>query len=289
MLREELLKKIRHIEFATRKVVSEVMAGQYKTHFRGHGMQFSEHRVYVPGDDIRHVDWKVSARTRDLLVKKYEEERELTVLVLADLSASENFGSAERVKSEVIAELSAMLAYAAIHTGDKVGAILFADGVEKTIRPAKGKSHVLRLLRDVLVFRPKTKGTDLKGALEAAERVMKHAGVVFVISDFLATGFEAPLKRLAKKNDVVCIAVEDPLETEWPSLGLMRFYDPEQGRETTVDTTSYGFRKWIEGFKKDRQVDLSKQLTGSGAELLRVRTKEDYGDALVRFFLRNRR
>lgn len=289
MLREELLKKIRHIEFATRKIVDDVMAGQYRTHFKGQGMQFSEHRVYLPGDDVRHIDWKASARTREPLIKKFEEERELTVLLVIDLSASEDFGSIKRVKAEVVAELAAMLSYAAIHTGDKVGAILFADGIEKTLKPQKGKAHVLRLIREILTFRPKTRGTNLKLALETAEQVMKHAGVVFVLSDFLDEGFESPLKRLCARNDVVCISIEDELETGWPALGLIRFFDPERGQEGVVDTSSYAFRKWMEGYGKEREGSLAKLSKGSGAEWLRIKTKEDYADALVQFFIRNRR
>src|SRR6478672_9943959 len=186
MLSEELRKKVRLIEIQNRKVIDNVLTGQYRSHFKVHGVQFSEHRLYVPGDDIRHINWNVSARTRDPLVKKFEEERELSVFLVVDLSKSESFSSSTKLKSEVAAEIAGMLAYAASHTGDKVGVMLFAGEVEKIIRPKKGRQHILRIIRDMLAYRSTTKGTDLAGALDGAGRIMKHAGVVFVLSDFLA-------------------------------------------------------------------------------------------------------
>src|SRR3954467_6012417 len=165
MLPDELIRKVRRIEITTRKMVDDVMSGSYRSSFKGQGVQFSEHRVYLPGDDIRHIDWKVSARSREPLIKKYEEERELTVFLVVDVSGSENFGSFKKLKSEMAAEIAGMLAYAAIHTGDKVGVLLFAGQVEKIIPPKKGKQHILRVIRDILTFRSKTRGTDLKGAL----------------------------------------------------------------------------------------------------------------------------
>lgn len=285
MLPEEILRKVRLIEVTTRKTVDDVMSGQYRSSFRGQGMQFSEHRVYVPGDDIRHIDWKVSARTRDPQIKKFEEERELTVLLVVDVSASEGFGSVRKLKSEVAAEIAGMLAYAAIHTGDKVGVLLFGGEVEKTIPPKKGKSHILRIIRDLLTWQPRSRGTDLAGALESAARVMKHTGIVFVISDFLAEGHELPLRRLARRHDVVAIRVGDEREARIPSgLGRVLFVDPETGEEGFVDTDSYAFRKWIEERSQSASSKIAETVKGGRVELLSVTTSGDHPEAVVRFF-----
>jgi uncharacterized protein (DUF58 family) len=285
MLPEELVRKVRLIEITTRKVVDDVMSGQYRSHFKGHGVQFSEHRLYVPGDDIRHIDWKVSARTRDPLIKKFEEERELTVFLVVDVSGSESFGSARKLKSEVAAEIGGMLAYAAIHTGDKVGVLLFAGEVERIIPPKKGRQHILRIIRDILGFeRAKKPGTDLKGALEAAGRVMKHGGVIFVISDFIADGYEVALKRLARKHDVVAISIGDPRESEIPDVGQLLFWDPETGEERLIDTGSYAFKKWFEAFRTGHQARAHDAFRGGKIELLKIGTADQYADAVVRFF-----
>jgi uncharacterized protein (DUF58 family) len=284
MLSEELLKKVRRIEITTRRVVDDVMSGQFRTHFKGQGVQFSEHRQYVPGDDVRHIDWKVSARTRDPLIKKFEEERELSVLLVVDVSGSTDFGSAARIKRDVVAELGGMLAYAAVRTGDKVGALLFAGEVEEIIPPAKGRKHVLRIVRRLLEHAPRTRGTALADALDAAGRAMKHGGIVFVVSDFLAEGYERALKRLARRHDVVAIRVADPRERSVPDVGRLLFFDPETGEERLVDTGSYGFRKWVEEFLKSDEARARHSLQGGRVESLQVSTQEDYGEALVRFF-----
>jgi uncharacterized protein (DUF58 family) len=283
-LAEDLVRKVRMIEITTRRMVDDVMSGQYRTHFKGHGVQFSEHRLYVPGDDVRHIDWKVSARSRDPLIKKYEEERELTVLLVVDASGSEAFGSSRKLKSETAAEIAGMLAYAAVHTGDKAGMLIFAGKVEKIIPPKKGRQHVLRIVRDVLSHRAATRGTDLKGALDSAGRIMKHSGVIFVISDFLAEGYEIPLKRLARRHDVVAVQVGDERERQVPDIGHVLLMDPESGEERLVDTGSYAFKKWLEEQKTAHETDTETALKGGRVECLRVLTKDDYGDAVVRFF-----
>jgi uncharacterized protein (DUF58 family) len=284
MLPEELIRKVRLIEVTTRKMVDDVMSGSYRSSFKGQGVQFSEHRVYMPGDDIRHIDWKVSARSREPLIKKYEEERELTVFLVVDVSGSENFGSTKKLKSEMAAEIAGMLAYAAVHTGDKIGVMLFGGEVEKIIPPKKGKQHILRVIRDVLSYRPRTQGTDLAGALESTNRVMKHGGIVFVVSDFMAEGYEVSLKRLARKHDVVAVTVGDVRETEVPEGGQFVFVDPETGRESWVDTSSYAFRKWLKEFRSKSESELTATLKSAQVERLRVLTQEDYGEAVVRFF-----
>ncbi|MGK5084462.1 DUF58 domain-containing protein [Bdellovibrionota bacterium FG-1] len=284
MLPDELIRKVRLIEITTRKMVDDVMSGSYRSAFKGQGVQFSEHRVYLPGDDIRHIDWKVSARSREPLIKKYEEERELTVFLIVDVSGSKNFGSSKKLKAEMAAEIAGMLAYAAVHTGDKVGVLLFGGQVEKIIPPKKGKQHILRVIRDVLSFQPKTRGTDLKGALDAAGRIMKHSGVVFVISDFMATGYDVALKRLSRKHDVVAVAVGDAREREVPEVGQVILVDPETGQESWVDTSSYAFKKWLEDHRSEFETDRETAFKSGKVEALRVLTQEDYGEAVVRFF-----
>jgi len=284
MLREELLRKVRLIEITTRKVVDDAMSGAYKSHFKGHGVQFSEHRLYVPGDDIRHIDWKVSARTRDPHLKKYDEEREVTVFLVVDVSGSEGFGSSGKLKSEMTAEIAGMLTYAATHTGDKVGVLLFAGEVEQIIPPKKGRQHILRIIRELLTYQPRSKGTNLKNALEAAGRIMKHSGIVFVVSDFMAQDYEVSLKRLARKHDVVAVATSDERESLVPELGHILMMDPETGAETLVDTASYGFKKWLTEFQTAHRTDTETAFKGGRVEVLKVTTKEDYAEAVVRFF-----
>lgn len=284
LLPEELAKKVRRIEMTTRKIVNEVMTGQYKSQFKGQGVQFSEHRIYSHGDDIRHIDWKASARSRDLLVKKFDEERELSVLFVVDVSQSEDFGSHKKLKVEIAAEIAGMLAYAAIHTGDRVGLLMFAGKVEKIVPPRKGQKHILRIIREVLGYQATTQGSQLNDALEAAGRIMKHSGVIFVISDFLTTGYEFQLKRLSKRHDVVSIWISDEREQKIPGKGWYLFSDPETGEESYVDVNSYAFKKWFEEFQKTHLSQTERNFKTSKVELLKIQTKEDYGETVVRFF-----
>ncbi len=284
MLPDELIRKVRLIEITTRKMVDDVMSGSYRSSFKGQGVQFSEHRVYQPGDDVRHIDWKVSARAREPLLKKYEEERELTVFLVVDVSASKNFGSTKKLKGEISAEIAGMLAYAAVHTGDKVGLLLFAGEVEKIVPPKKGKQHILRVIRDVLGYSARTQGTDLSGALEAANRIMKHSGVVFVISDFMTQGYDVALKRLARRHDVIAMVVGDERETRVPEVDSFIFVDPETGKEQWVDTSSYAFKQWLEEHRTEFETDQQTAIKGAQVETVKVFTHEDYAEAVVRFF-----
>jgi uncharacterized protein (DUF58 family) len=284
VLSDELLRKVRLIEITTRKMVDDVMSGQYRSHFKGHGVQFSEHRLYVPGDDVRHIDWKVSARNRDPMIKKFDEERELTVFLVVDVSGSTAFGSSRKLKSEIAAEIAGMLAYAAIHTGDKVGVLLFGGEVEHIVPPKKGRQHIQRIIRDVLGHQARTRGTNLTDALEAAGRIMKHCGVVFVLSDFIAEGYEVALKRLARRHDVVAVNIGDDREKAVPGLGHLHFLDPETGVERFVDTGSYAFKKWLRDETAATETDLQTALRAGRVEQLRIMSKDDYGDAVVRFF-----
>lgn len=194
-MNEDLLKKVKRIEISTKKLMDEFMSGGYKSHFKGQGVQFSEHRTYTAGDDIRHIDWKVSARSKEPLLKQYEEERELNVFIIADFSSSQDFGSQKMTKRELVTQLGSMIAYAANLSGDKIGVLFVTDKVKKTITPKKGKNHVLRIIHEFLNFPTEVGGTDLKGAFEEARRVLKHSGIVFVISDFQAENYERNLDR----------------------------------------------------------------------------------------------
>jgi uncharacterized protein (DUF58 family) len=289
MLSEEIRKKVKQIEVTTKRVIDDVMSGGYRSHFKGQGMQFSEHRVYVAGDEVRHIDWKASARSKETLVKKFEEERELNVLFVVDFSGSGLFGSKATTKTEASAEIAALLATAAEHTGDKTGLILFAGKIEKRVAPKRGRSHLLRIVQDILQTVPSTKGTDLKGALESAARVMKHKGIVFVISDFQAEGYETALKRLARKNEVVAIRVRDQHEWDIPNVGAIAVIDPETGEEGIVDPRSYRFRNWFDKYKKDVDLRLKNALRGANVEELPIETREDHVQAVVRFFQARRR
>ncbi len=284
MLSDELMRKVRRIEITTRRSVDSMMSGRYKSHFKGHGVQFSEHREYVAGDDIRHIDWKVSARTRDPLIKKFDEERELTALIVLDISGSDEFGSKVHVKREMAAEVGGMLAYTALKTGDKVGLLTFSGKTEKMIHPAKGRQQTLRIIREMLAAKSMHAGTDLAGALDAATRLMKHAGIVFVLSDFQAKGYDKALKRLARRNDVVAILLEDPLEKNLKNLGQVLLFNPETNQQQMVDTNSYGFKKWLEDFNQERGKNRDSALKSSRVEQIRISTEEDYAEAVVRFF-----
>lgn len=290
MLAPEIIQKVKRIEISTQRLVNDVLSGQYKTRFKGHGIQFSEHRLYQPGDDIRHIDWKVSARSKEPLIKKYEEERELTVFLVVDLSNSFSFGSSKVTKHEMAAEIGAVLAYAASRTGDRVGVLLFAGEVFKIIPPKRGKLHVQRIIRELLCEHENAKpGTALSQALEATGKIMKHSGVIFVMSDFLAENYEIALKRLSRKHDVVCLWMGDARETEVPAIGAMRLRDPETGIEKVVDTRSYAFKSWLAKTAETFEKTTETALTRSKVESIRMRTQEDYVEAIVRFFQKRSR
>ena len=284
ILREELLKKVKLIEITTKKVVNDVLTGRYKSHFKGQGVQFSEHRQYVPGDDVRHIDWKVSARTRDPLIKKFEEERELSVLILVDTSASGIFGSKESSKIEIVTESASILAHAANQTGDKVGALFFSHGVDRVYPPRKGRAHIQRIVRDLLVAEPRAGGTDLSSALEVAGRVLKHSGIVFILSDFMSSNFEMPLRRLARKHDVIALRVLDPRESELPGEGYLWVKDPETGEEKLIDTESTRFRSWFEQWSKNREKNLKELFRKTRMEQVLIGTDGSHADIIVRYF-----
>ena len=285
MIPAELAKKIRYIQIRTSKAVNDVLAGEYESVFKGRGMEFEEVREYQPGDDVRTIDWNVTARTGSPYVKRFVEERELTIMFLVDLSASGAFGSIRQTKNELAAELCALLAFSAVKNNDKVGLLLFTDDVEMFIPPKKGMRHVLRVIRELLFFKPLQAKTDIAGALDYLGRVTKKKAVVFLISDFLGTGFDRPMRVLAKRHDLIAVTVSDPLEARLPSVGLIEIEDAETGRMVLVDTSSAAVRSEYERLGRDRAADLDTLFASMDVDHIPINTQEDYVRKLLRFFL----
>jgi uncharacterized protein (DUF58 family) len=281
---EKIRKTIKRIEIATRKVVDESLAGQYHSVFKGKGMEFDSVREYVPGDDIRSIDWNVTARSGKLFTKQFSEERELTVIMAVDASASMNFGTGEEFKNELAAVICALLAFSAIKNNDRVGLVIFSDGIEEHIPARKGRRHALRLVRDVLFYEPKHTGSDLTGALEYINRTQKKRAVIFIISDFLDSGYQRNLQLLERRHDVVAIQINDPREDSLKGLGLVKMRDPETGEITVVDTGSKRWRQEYEDMRTREQARLEKFFKSNGIDHLRIQTDEQYDTALVKFF-----
>lgn len=286
MLSSELKKKIRRIQIHTKKAVNDVLAGEYGSVFRGRGMEFDEVREYSPGDEIRTIDWNVTARQGHPFVKRYIEERELTVMFMVDLSASGQFGTVHAMKNEVAAEICALLAFSAIQNNDKVGLMIFTDKVELFIPPRKGSRHVLRLIRELLSFKPGRATTDIAKALEFAGRVSKKRGVVFLVSDFLESGFEKPMAVLAKRHDLIAVSVQDPREMHMPDLGLIELEDAETGELILFDSGSARIRGSFERASRERNDELKTTLARAGVDHIEIRTDRDYVRDLVAFFQR---
>ena len=279
-----LLKKVRKIEIKTKGLSNHIFAGEYHTAFKGKGMAFSEVREYQPGDDIRSIDWNVTARYNSPFVKVFEEEREMTVMLLIDVSASGNFGTQEQFKRELATELAAILAFSAIKNNDKVGVIFFTDKVEQFIPPKKGKSHILRIIREVLAFQPTGKGTDIAGALEYFSAVIKKRSICFILSDFMSKEFDRPLKIASKKHDLVALRIHDTREDTLPNVGLVPMQDAETEKMLFVDTSS---KKVRDNFAKNRAqatAKLRKLFPSSGVDLIDITTGTDYVKPLINFF-----
>jgi uncharacterized protein (DUF58 family) len=280
----EVLRTVRRIEIRTRRLVQESMAGEYHSVFRGRGMEFSEVREYQVGDDVRSIDWNVSARMGHPFVKKYVEERELTVFLAVDVSGSKDFGSVGRTKGELAAEVAALLAFSAIRNNDRVGGILFTGHVEKYIPPKKGKTHVLRLIREILSYEPVDRTTDVSAAIEYARRVLTRHCVLFLISDFLASGYEKPLRIASRKYDMVAIAIDDPREEEIPAVGLLEIEDAETGERRIVDTSDRALGGALARAAAARRDALSRSLRSAGVDLVRLSTGRPYDIPLIRYF-----
>lgn len=290
MLSTEQIKTVRKIHVRTSHLVSDLFAGQYQSAFRGQGMEFAEVRHYLPGDDIRAIDWNVTARTGIPHIKRFVEERELTVMLVVDASASTRFGTVSQLKSEMAAEMAALFAFSAISNNDKVGLVMFSDRVELSLAPKKGARHVLRVIREVLSFRAQHAGTDIAAALEHLNRVSKRRGVVFLISDFLDAGAGLALKIASHRHEVIGVMLDDPREWTLPDVGLMVFQDAETGERLTVDTGSRRVRQAFERRAEEARRQRARTLRGAGIDTIAVRTDHSYVEVLLRFFrLRERR
>jgi uncharacterized protein (DUF58 family) len=307
MIPREILKKIRQIEIRTNRLVSETLAGQYHSVFKGQGMNFDEVREYQPGDEVRSIDWNVTARMNHPFIKKFVEERELTLMLVVDVSGSGLFGSRDQSKRELAAEIASVLAFSAIRNNDKVGLVLFSDTIEKFIPPRKGRQHVLRVIREVLFFEPRRRGTDLNGALEFLLRVTPHRAIAVVISDFIGSPAEtqsgsrrlrpqmmlldslarasfAMLRQANRRHDLVAVQIADPCELELPALGRLVFKDAETGEVIEVNTGDARKRQAFAERQRREQDELGRVLRSAGIDNIQVRTDQPYAVALARFF-----
>jgi uncharacterized protein (DUF58 family) len=290
MLPREIVRQVRRLQIRARRAVEDLLGGEYHSVFKGTGIAFEEVREYQPGDDIRAIDWNVTARMGHPFIKRFVEERELTVMLLVDCSGSNQFGTRMQLKREVAAELAAILAFSAIANNDRVGLIAFTDRVEKFVPPRKGTRHVLRLIRDVLFFQPEGRGTRLREALDFLNRVLVRRAIVFLLSDFLDRDYEQALRRTGKRHDLVAVPISDPSEAELPAVGLLELEDAETGRQLLVDTArpevraAYGQKARL---RRERLIQLTRS---AGVDTIEVSTDGGHLDALVRFFkLRERR
>ncbi|MCW5205426.1 DUF58 domain-containing protein [Desulfobulbus sp. F5] len=289
---KEILKKVRQIEVRTRRMADSSLAGSYHSVFKGRGMNFDEVREYVPGDEIRTIDWNVTARTGVPHVKKFSEERELTIMLLIDLSASGSFGSGQQSKREVMAELAAVLAFSAVRNSDKVGLLLFSDFAELFIAPGKGRSHILRVIREILFFQPQGKGTNIGGALDFFSRVTKRKCVTFLLSDFCLPGdFDDSLQELqpklqlaARRHDLIAVSVTDPRELKLPEAGWITLEDAETGEQVLLNTSDDWTRQAYATLAADQRERFARSLRGSGIDLLQLFTDQPYLAALMGFF-----
>ncbi len=286
MIPPELFAKIKQIEIRTKGLVNEVFGGEYHSAFKGQGMEFSEVRPYQIGDEIRSIDWNVSARTGETYVKIFEEEREQTVMLVVDVSGSEDFGTTNKFKREIAAEICAIVGFSAIKNGDKVGLLLFSDQVELFVPPKKGRRHVLRLIRDLFAHESESKGTDLSLAFRHVLRVVRRHSIVLILSDFMDSNFEKPLKMLAKRHDTVAIHLQDPREENLPDVGLLELTDAETGETIVVDTSSKTARHLISENRHTENMELAATLRRASVDRVEIRTHESYVDPLVSFFRR---
>jgi uncharacterized protein (DUF58 family) len=290
MLPREVIRQIRRLQLKARRAVEDLLGGEYHSVFKGTGIAFEEVREYQPGDDIRAIDWNVTARMGHPFVKRFVEERELTVMLLVDSSASHHFGTRLQQKREVAAELAAVLAFSAISNNDKVGLVAFTDRVERFVPPRKGTRHVLRLIRDVLFFQPRHRGTSLREALDYLNKVLHRRVIVFLLSDFLDHGYERSLKRTARRHDLIAVHIGDPREEELPAVGLLELEDAESGARLLIDTSSRRVREAYAQAARQRREALRQLTRATGIDLVEVGTDGSHLDALIRFFrLRERR
>lgn len=281
----ELIKKVRRIELKTRGLSKQIFSGEYQSSFKGRGMAFSEVREYAIGDEIRTIDWNVTARFNEPYVKVFEEEREISAILMVDVSASDNFGTTKILKRELIAEIAAVVSFSALQNNDKIGVILFSDKVEKFIPPKKGKSHVLRIVRELLEFQPESKGTDLNVAFEYLNKVQKKRAICFVLSDFIApVNYTKSVKVSGKRHDLIALHVYDEKEIELPKAGLMNVVDPETGEQRWINTSSKRQRKHYQQQFVERETNINKLLNSAKVDYAKVSTNDDYVRVLLQLF-----
>ena len=285
----DVLRQVRQLEIRSRRLVQDVLAGEYSSVFKGRGVEFADVRPYLPGDDVRTIDWRVTARTGAPYVRRYTEERELTVLFLIDHSASDAFGTRRRTKAELATEVSAVLALAAVRNNDRVGAILFSDRVEQFVAPAKGKRHVLRVIREMVSFEPRGRGTDLAAAFEFAMRILKRRAVIFVFSDWLAGEYDRALEMVARRHDTIGVHLVDERDMHLPDVGLVALRDPERDEWRWVDTARGDVRAAFGRAAAARDAAVARRLRSAGADLIRLRTADGYIGPLLGFFRRRER
>lgn len=284
MITKDILKKVRRIEIKTRGLVNNIFSGEYHTVFKGRGMSFSEVREYQFGDEVRFIDWNVSARMDRPYLKVFEEEREQTLMVLFDASASGNFGTVKQTKMDMMIEMAALIAFSAIKNNDKVGLLIFTDTVEKFIPPKKGKSHVLRLIRELLTFKPQRRATKISAALEYALHVLNRRSIVFLMSDFIDKDYDRPLRAAAKKHDLVAIRIFDRREKELPDVGILTLEDEETGELIELDTSSPKVREAVAAQAAARTKAQKDIFRKSKVDLIDMATGTDYVEALIQFF-----
>ncbi|MBN1492842.1 MAG: DUF58 domain-containing protein [Candidatus Omnitrophica bacterium] len=286
MIPKEILKQVRNIEIRTTKLVNEFFGGEYQSVFKGQGIEFADVRSYTYGDDIRTIDWNVTARTGSPHVKQFMEERELAVVFLVDISSSHFFGSQDKLKSEVAAEISALLAFSAVKNNDKVGLLTFTDKVEKYIPMQKGTQHVLRVVREILYNKPEGVRTNLGQALEYINKVLTRRAVIFIISDFMDAGYDKPLKILARYHDAIGMIINDPRERALPNVGLIELEDPETGEVRCVNTSNKKLREQFEKQRTEDMKQLIKKLTSYGVDTINIDVTLPYVDPIMKFFMK---
>ncbi len=289
MITDEIAEEVRRLELATRRLVRDLSAGDYASAFRGRGIEFQDVREYQPGDDVRTIDWRVTARLGVTYLRRHHEERELTVLLLVDESASAQVGSRRRTRSELAAQVAAVLALTAARANDRVGAAFFSDGLGRMVPPKKGRRHALRVLGELLAARADGTSTDLAGALDAIEPMLPRRVVLVILSDFYTSGYQLPLARLARKHEVICMQLRDSIEQALPSIGLLRLRDPESGAIVTVDASSAAVRELVAERRARFDATLAHDLYASGTELVRLDASGDFAEPLVAFFRRRAR
>ena len=284
MIPKEFFRHIHRLEITTKRLVTDLFSGEYESVFKGRGIEFSEVREYQVGDDIRTIDWNVTARMNRAYTKRFIEERELTIMFLFDVSGSGSFGSLDKTKREFAAEMTALLAYSAFSNQDKIGLLLFTDKVEKFLAPRKGRTHLLEILRDLLYFRPKGKGTHLSGALDFLNRVIPRRCVVFIISDFFSKDFWKLLQITHKRHDAICVVIQDPRELILPAMGLLEVEDSETGEACVVNTFQHSFLKEFEKKAKARTLELFDKFNGAGIDAIPLTVGNPYVQPLMQFF-----